>query len=409
MIGNGCLQKNGIIYLIRNCDYNLLFIINEKTCNHIIYIISKFSLSMPITNVPPMNVDCMWTEPNWSQIECPNSGEKIGTRTITRQQQNNGITCPPTTVTQKCDVDCTWTEPNWSQIECPNSGEKIGTRTITRQQKNNGTTCPPTTVTQKCYYFSSGDGGISIKYKVMNGAGGAGGIVIKNNGVDIQPNYPATEGTYMTYDIKSGYPGTGFGAGGGGQGTISNYDNYYNQNYYNGGNGGNGFVFISYNDVSYFTQDSTIYTFSSNISKTTSKILIMGGGGSGGYSIRNSIYNYCSGSGGGAGYLQMYNIDISNNYVANIVIGKGGNGQLRQDGETTTVTINGVVYSAEGGKKGVCTFQNPSGGNGSSAGGNSVICYQSGSYILATSGLSNGNGGQGVDYFNTILKEINSV
>ncbi len=108
----------------------------------------------------------------------------------------------------------------------------------------------------------------------------------------------------------------------------------------------------------YFTNASTSYTFTSG---GTARLLLMGGGGGGG---TNAGANNRGGGGGGAGYLQSYFIPVTNGTVATITV--GGAGVADTDGGTTTVTINGVSYTAAGGGNG---SGNQYGGAGSSSGG----------------------------------------
>ena len=88
-------------------------------------------------------------------------------------------------------------------------------------------------------------------------------------------------------------------------------------------------------------------------------ICLIGGGGAGG----QGSTSYGGGGGGGSGFMENYtNITLSS--FMNVVIGAGGEA-AGSNGGTTSVTINGVVYTAEGGSCGT----NGNGGNGGSGGG----------------------------------------
>lgn len=134
------------------------------------------------------------------------------------------------------------------------------------------------------------------------------------------------------------------------------------------------------------------------------EILIVGGGGSGGYGIR---YN-AGGGGGGGGIYHIPRIYLQKgNYP--IIIGKGGDGMVYEsnngnDGQYSSITIQGITYSANGGGGGGAStnynannYNNYSAtGGGSGGGGSGSMTYDaSGTAITGVGGTGGGNGSNG--------------
>jgi len=230
--------------------------------------------------------------------------------------------------------------------------------------------------------FSAASGGRGIPgNSYYNGGGGAGGVSVAGYTVSsAATNGGGANGGY------GGYGGAGFGAGGGGGG-------YWFAMYgLSGGQGANGFAYLYVNTSStgaasaeLFYQSNTTYTFTTS---GTVQLLLMGGGGGG--------QTGGTGSGGNAGYVQTYSVNVISGWTASITIGGGGGTDA--SGGTTTVTINGVGYTAGGGGQG----SNPQNSAGSSLGGLGV----SGS--TGATGSSGGNGGQGTAVFSAAMTYVST-
>ena len=149
-----------------------------------------------------------------------------------------------------------------------------------------------------------------------------------------------------------------------------------------------------------YTTGTTQTTYDRNFSEDTlCDILIVGGGGAGGYS-------YVGGGGGSGGYVYVQNITLNGSYT--IKVGKGGaittgNGN---NGENSSIIGPNVSYIALGGGGGAGGSVNGVvsgiGNNGGSGGGGS---YRNLSQVPASGGTSTqfstygyGNGGNGGSY-----------
>jgi hypothetical protein len=149
-------------------------------------------------------------------------------------------------------------------------------------------------------------------------------------------------------------------------------------------------------EVKVFKENDT-FNFPVN---TTCDILIVGGGGAGGYS-------YVGGGGGAGGYVYVQNITLNGNYTINV--GKGGaitTSTSGNNGENSSIIGPNVSYIALGGGGGAGGSVNGTvsgtGNNGGSGGGGS---YRQLSQVPASGGTSTqfstysyGNGGNGGSY-----------
>lgn len=104
-------------------------------------------------------VDCQvsnWTD--WGPCNL-DTGLRTRTRTITRQPQNGGASCPALSETTTCAVDCQVSD--WSGYGSCNqdTGLRTRTRSITRQPRNGGASCPTLTDTTTCPVDCSYDWG----------------------------------------------------------------------------------------------------------------------------------------------------------------------------------------------------------------------------------------------------------
>jgi len=150
------------------------------------------------------------------------------------------------------------------------------------------------------------------------------------------------------------------------------------------GVGANGFVYMFSDYEEYFTQSSGTYTVNF---PGIFKVLIMGGGGSGGVDSMRG--------GGGAGFIQTYKIELIKGTVVTITVGTSNT--------NTSAVINNITYTASAGASG---STNANGGAGSSSGGGSNTASSG-----ATSGFSGGNSNsnttsQGTSVFNTLVSTV---
>ena len=230
---------------------------------------------------------------------------------------------------------------------------------------------------------SAGTGNAGNSY--FNGGGGAGGVAVAG--------YTVSSGAGGGGSANGGYGGNGgagFGAGGGGGGL------WFGMYGLSGGQGANGFAYLYVNTsstgaagVQLFYQANTTYTFTTS---GTVQMLLMGGGGGGQTGGSNSL----GGSGGNAGYVQTYSVNVISGWTASITIGGGGGTDAA--GGTTTVTINGVGYTAGGGGQGTYG-QNTAGSSQGGAGTNGSV---------GGTGSTSGNGGQGTAVFTTAMTYVAS-
>ena len=252
--------------------------------------------------------------------------------------------------------------------------------------------------------LSAGNGGVGggytdySGYYLGHGGGGAGGVVVST-----MNNIVAERGEYSNAGSE-GEGGTGFGAGGGG--AIDSYENWYNDNgdiyrhYITklGGRGADGFAYL-YIDYLDGTGNELFYrayyestTYQTTFTKTGVVYIVVMGGGGGGSSFNKTTL--VAGSGGNAGYLQTYTVNIVKDQIAAITIGLGGISDT--NGGTTSVVINSTPYTANGGGAG------GTGDAGSSIGGLGFSSID-GMVKAAASGTSAGNAGQGTVSFSTAM------
>lgn len=140
---------------------------------------------------------------------------------------------------------------------------------------------------------------------------------------------------------------------------------------------------------------------------------LVGAGAGGGAIYRQiknqNIYARWGFGGGSGGYTRINRIYIPQGYIT-IKVGKGGTGVVQTvpntanvgtyggtDGESTTITIAGEIYSCEGGKAGYLrvnegsandTYRNGLGGNGTTTTGNNGQTIINASTQIATGGSS---------------------
>ena len=148
---------------------------------------------------------------------------------------------------------------------------------------------------------------------------------------------------------------------------------------------------------SYITESLTSI---SNFDFPVDVCVIGAGGGGGTYArVSSGTYSNSRGGGGGAGaeLLNIYNVSLKD--CVDITIGQGST----SDGEATTITINGVTYTANGGGGGTSASASVSGvggsggtggGGGGGAGNNSGGAGGSNGGN-GDAGNSGGNGGAG--------------
>ena len=127
------------------------------------------------------------------------------------------------------------------------------------------------------------------------------------------------------------------------------------------------------------------------------EFLIVGGGGGGGPRSYNNSggYRYYGGGGGGSGYRYRDKQYLTSNTIT-YSLGAGGSGSSNEstdgsDGSPTTISVNGITYTANGGKGGIHYGTNSGGGGG---GGNGFGGGGGGSGE-AQSGGGIGTGGPG--------------
>jgi len=218
-------------------------------------------------------------------------------------------------------------------------------------QNINTTIKPITTTSQpkaRKIFFQAGKGGQpTLVYNIWQAPGGAGGILINNQG-------PVSE-SGVSYTYPTGGPGgIGYGSGGGASDFCPN-----NYTCGGGGSGSPGFVYLVQDDI-LFTND-TLYTIQSNFLLYT--FILMGGGACGTHSSPNTREYPRGGSCG-----QIIIKQIKGNFKGtqfDIKIGKGGimkniptaegfERWLSFSGENTTVSfiLNGnkndyIAYGAE--------------------------------------------------------------
>jgi len=213
------------------------------------------------------------------------------------------------------------------------------------------------------YTFKAGSGGAAGATNSHSGAtlygggGGGGGILVNGAGGGAGSRF-------------NGGAGEGYGAGGG---APQGQD-------YGVGRGANGFVYLYLNNSEAFFTSSTDYSFNSS---GTLKFIMIGGGGasSAGYGTDEDGTYYEGGNGGNSGNLKYGNIPVTSETSIKITVGGSG--------ETTSIIVNGVTYSADGGGGGVAA-----GGGGGTAAGNAVA------------GGAAGTGSQKADYFNAAITSI---
>jgi len=222
------------------------------------------------------------------------------------------------------------------------------------------------------FYPGIGGNGATGSYR---GGGGAGGIIVKYDNIDISPGISGINGQGANGG-GGGFGGKGFGAGGGGGGL------WYGVRNLDGGSGSSGFAYILTPYEEYFistTQNITLLY-------DTDYIFIFGiGGGGGGGIVTNN-------SGGGSGYIQQIKLNkfISNGTNIDIIVGAGGGGDSNSNnGSSTIITIvltneDNIVYTIEGGKKGTTSAN---GGDGAAIGGRNyqnTIALQKGGMISSS-------------------------
>jgi alpha-tubulin suppressor-like RCC1 family protein len=227
------------------------------------------------------------------------------------------------------------------------------------------------------YILSAGAGGAGGTGD-NPGGGGAGGVVVTRLGSTINPS-PAAGGGGGANGGQGGGGGAGFGAGGGGGGL------WYAVSWLNGGPGARGFVFVIGSNDEVFATTNQSYT----ITQTGPlRVLLMGGGGGGGNQQTSG-----NRSGGGGGYLTQVTLpQVVSGTVLSITVGTGGNENV--NGTASSIIINGVTYTANGGQTGGATS---AGGAGSSQGGASRVTGSSGGA---------GTTGMGTTAFNAALSAV---
>jgi hypothetical protein len=223
------------------------------------------------------------------------------------------------------------------------------------------------------YSLTAGNGG-NTNGGQFPGGGGAGGVdITRINGFSgkITPTSIATQGGSANGGM-GGSGGNEFGAGGGGGG------HWYSVDWLSGGSGANGFVYIigPNTNAEIFAQSNTTYTIPISGNYTA---ILMGGGGGGGY------YNTTQGTqnaGGGAGFLTMVRFYAINGTVVTITVGSGGGSNT--NGNSSTISVSNITYTALGGIHGGSSTK---GGSGSSSGGRGY--YDA---LGVSSGYNQGNG-----------------
>jgi hypothetical protein len=223
------------------------------------------------------------------------------------------------------------------------------------------------------YSLTAGNGG-NTNGGQFPGGGGAGGVdITRINGFSgtITPTSIAIQGGSANGGM-GGSGGNGFGAGGGGGG------HWYSVGWLSGGSGANGFVYIigPNTNAEIFAQSNTTYTIPISGNYTA---ILMGGGGGGGY------YNTTQGTqnaGGGAGFLTMVRFYAINGTVVTITVGSGGGSNT--NGNSSTISVSNITYTALGGIHGGSSTK---GGSGSSSGGRGY--YDA---LGVSSGYNQGNG-----------------
>lgn len=157
------------------------------------------------------------------------------------------------------------------------------------------------------------------------------------------------------------------------------------------------------------TSDVVSYPATGTLSFSTDStisLILVGGGGSGG----NSKGEHCGGGGAGGNTTLFYNISVTAGTLYNYTVGSGGNATSSgsQNGQATSITINGLTYQSAGGNGGNNGTSSGSGTGGTGStnggfGGNGGMSVptagQNGSYLSYLteygSTLSVGGGGGG--------------
>ena len=264
-------------------------------------------------------------------------------------------------------------------------------------------------ITGTTYYWGAGGGGAGhFSHAGDGGLGGGGGGGVDSSiiglagieGINSGINGSSTD----TQNGGNGAPNTGSGGGGGG------YNNQSATN--NGGNGGSGIVIIRYllgtiPSTNYlttepvviaptFTETTRTFAHSGGAETQTTHtitvgrdticdILVVAGGGGGGK----------FGGGGGSGAILFASNLLLNTGTCTIKVGKGGLGvstdtQNGNNGQDSSIIINGVEYIAKGGGGGGTRdgFNGRNGNNGGSGGGGS---HSNSTTVRGLGGVSNKN------------------